>query len=216
VSVQEAECTSEEPQRLFQNCLEHRREIAGLGINDLQHLGGRGLLLQRLVPLRSALGKLTLQIGYELLGIGYHAVGGGIHLTETMSGPAFEVDHTVISTGHHRLSIEKISGVSGNDRYRPVPSSGEYRRFLVVRARPGKERVPPNRTVQKSKSFAIAQGCDQASHPAKAEFDEVSMAYAREYGTAEKLEVVVSRILQGRRPKEAGLPKSAVVLSAAL
>jgi hypothetical protein len=30
---------------------------------------GRSLLLQRLVALRSALGKLTLQIGCELLGI---------------------------------------------------------------------------------------------------------------------------------------------------
>jgi len=69
VSAQEAECTSEEPQRLFQNCLEHGCEIAGRRIDDLQHLGDRGLLLQRPVafsqlPLR--LGKLALKIGYEL------------------------------------------------------------------------------------------------------------------------------------------------------
>jgi hypothetical protein len=36
----------------------------------LQHLGRRGLLLERLVTLGSALGKLTLQIDYELFGIG--------------------------------------------------------------------------------------------------------------------------------------------------
>ena len=34
--------------RLFQHRIEHRREIAGRGIDNLQHLGGRGLLLQRL------------------------------------------------------------------------------------------------------------------------------------------------------------------------
>ena len=31
--------------------VEHRREIAGRGVDDLQHLGGRGLLLQRLARL---------------------------------------------------------------------------------------------------------------------------------------------------------------------
>ena len=37
--------------RLFQYRVEDRREIAGRGIDDLQHLGGRGLLLQRLARL---------------------------------------------------------------------------------------------------------------------------------------------------------------------
>ena len=37
--------------RLFQHRVEHRREIAGRGIDDLQHLGGRGLLLQCLARL---------------------------------------------------------------------------------------------------------------------------------------------------------------------
>ena len=32
--------------RLFEHRVEHRREVAGRGIDDLQHLGGRGLLLQ--------------------------------------------------------------------------------------------------------------------------------------------------------------------------
>ena len=57
-------------QRLVQYCVEHRCEITGRGIDDLQHLGGRGLPLQRLVAFDFALRKLTLQIGYELLGIG--------------------------------------------------------------------------------------------------------------------------------------------------
>jgi len=46
------------------------RTSAGRRIDDLQYLGGRGLPPQRLVTLGSAFGKLTLQIGYELLGIG--------------------------------------------------------------------------------------------------------------------------------------------------
>ena len=37
--------------RLFQHRVEHRREVAGRGVDDLQHLGGRGLLLQRLARL---------------------------------------------------------------------------------------------------------------------------------------------------------------------
>src|SRR6516162_7007582 len=37
--------------RLLQYRIEHRRKIAGRGIDDLQHLGGRGLLLQRLARL---------------------------------------------------------------------------------------------------------------------------------------------------------------------
>jgi hypothetical protein len=62
---------------LVEHCIEHRREIAGRGIDDLQNLSGRGLPFQRRVTLGLALGKfsltlgkLTLQIGYELFGIG--------------------------------------------------------------------------------------------------------------------------------------------------
>jgi hypothetical protein len=54
---------------LFQDCVEHWGKVAGRGIDDLQYLGRRGLPLEGLVTLGSAFGKLTLQIGYELLGI---------------------------------------------------------------------------------------------------------------------------------------------------
>ena len=40
-----------QPRRLFEHRVEHRREVAGRGIDDPQHLGGRGLLLQRLARL---------------------------------------------------------------------------------------------------------------------------------------------------------------------
>src|ERR1700758_4342136 len=51
--------------RLSEHRVEHGCEVAGRRIDDLQDLGGRGLLLQRLVTLGFALGKLTLEIGYE-------------------------------------------------------------------------------------------------------------------------------------------------------
>jgi len=40
-----------QPHRLFKHRVEHRREIAGRGIDDLQYLGGCGLLLQCLARL---------------------------------------------------------------------------------------------------------------------------------------------------------------------
>ena len=42
------------------------------------------------------------------------------------------------------------------------------------------ERVPARTVVHPNR--AIAQGCHRASHLAKAEFDDVSVAYARAYG----------------------------------
>jgi hypothetical protein len=53
----------------FEHRVEHRREIAGRRVDDLQDLGGRGFSGQRRVTLGLALGKLTSQIGYDLLGI---------------------------------------------------------------------------------------------------------------------------------------------------
>ena len=59
-----------QPCCLVEDCVKHRSEIAGRGIDDLEHLGGGGLPLQRLVTLGSSFSKLPLQIGYELFGIG--------------------------------------------------------------------------------------------------------------------------------------------------
>src|SRR6516165_1265958 len=100
--------------------VEHRRESAWRAVDDAQHLGSCGLLLERLVTLGFALSKLTLQIGHELLGIGEHAVGRRAHL-RTSSGPTFRADHTVIDTGCHRSPIGTVSRVSANDRYRARP-----------------------------------------------------------------------------------------------
>ena len=65
-----------DPGRLLENCVEDRYQITGRGIDYLEDLGGCGLLISCRVTLGFAfgsaitLGKLTLQIGYELLGIG--------------------------------------------------------------------------------------------------------------------------------------------------
>src|SRR5262252_8634505 len=48
VDVQTPNFGTAEPVRLFQYRLEHRRKVAGRGVDDLQHFGGRGLLFQRL------------------------------------------------------------------------------------------------------------------------------------------------------------------------
>ena len=48
---QETELGLAQSHRLFQHCLEHRREVAGRAVDDLQYFGGRGLLLQCLARL---------------------------------------------------------------------------------------------------------------------------------------------------------------------
>ena len=48
VAAQHPKRCPTQPHRLFQHRVEHRRQIAGRGIDHLQHLSGRGLLLQRL------------------------------------------------------------------------------------------------------------------------------------------------------------------------
>src|SRR5262249_8934785 len=50
--------------------LKDRSEVAGREVDDLQDFGGGGLLSERPGSLGAALGKLTLEIGYEPLGIG--------------------------------------------------------------------------------------------------------------------------------------------------
>ena len=69
INQQAAEIGRAEIMCLLQHRVEHRREVAGRGIDDLQHLGGRGLLLQRLVTLGVALSKLPLEFRDELLRI---------------------------------------------------------------------------------------------------------------------------------------------------
>ena len=51
ISQQDAERRLAQAGRLFQHRVEHRAEVAGRGVDDLQYLGSCSLLLQRLARL---------------------------------------------------------------------------------------------------------------------------------------------------------------------
>ena len=70
IGPQRAKRRAAQPVRLLQDRIEHRPEVAGRGIDDLQYLGHRRLSRKSLVALGSAFGKLALQVGIDLLGIG--------------------------------------------------------------------------------------------------------------------------------------------------
>src|SRR3954452_2442115 len=61
-------------QGFCENHIEHRREIAGRGIDDLQDLGGRGLPSQSLVPLGDYFVEPALQLREGGLRIGYAVI----------------------------------------------------------------------------------------------------------------------------------------------
>jgi hypothetical protein len=63
------ETCAAEAGRLVQNRLEHRRQIAGRAVDDLQHLGGARLLGQRLVTLGGARIEFSLERRNPLLQI---------------------------------------------------------------------------------------------------------------------------------------------------
>src|SRR6516165_10576742 len=48
INMQHAKGGLAKARRFFEHCVENRREVAGRAVDDLQYLGGRGLLLQRL------------------------------------------------------------------------------------------------------------------------------------------------------------------------
>jgi hypothetical protein len=77
VDQEEAKLRLAEPHCFLQHDVEHRRKIAGRGVDDLQYLSGRGLLLSRIsefAPQRITFGRalveLLLEIGDDLLEIG--------------------------------------------------------------------------------------------------------------------------------------------------
>src|SRR5436190_12685138 len=49
--------------RLFQDSVEHRGEVAGGGVDDPQHLGGRGLLIERFGEFSFAIGECSFTVG---------------------------------------------------------------------------------------------------------------------------------------------------------
>src|SRR5215471_15123856 len=71
-----------------------------------------------------------------------NVLSGVALILRTSSGPTFRADHTVIGTGHHRLSIGTIRLTSTSDHYQPTrrsarPANGGSRRNLAVALRSG-------------------------------------------------------------------------------
>jgi hypothetical protein len=80
VGAQDAERGLAQPHRLFQHRVEHRRKIARRGIDDLQHLGHRGLTGQRLVALNCPRVELAPKLSYDLIEINVRVVGHRLRL----------------------------------------------------------------------------------------------------------------------------------------
>ncbi len=80
VSGHNPKCRLAQGHGLVQHRIEHRREIARRGIDDPQHLGGRGLLRQRFVSLDDPLLKLRFKLDDSLLQIDSRCVALPSHL----------------------------------------------------------------------------------------------------------------------------------------
>jgi len=94
--------------RLFQDHVEHRGEIAGRGIDDTQHLGGRGLLLQGLAQVAVESFQLAeeahvLKGDGGLVGEGLDEIdlGGGEGL-DLASATANHTDRSTVSEDRYR------------------------------------------------------------------------------------------------------------------
>ena len=59
-----------EARRPFEHRVEHRGEVAGRGIDDLQYLRGCGLLSESLITLGGVLGQPLLRMGEFALEVG--------------------------------------------------------------------------------------------------------------------------------------------------
>jgi len=68
--MQATACSTAEAMRPLQHRIEDRGEVAGRAVDNLQYLGGRGLLRQRFVALGGALGELLFEPDDLLLEIG--------------------------------------------------------------------------------------------------------------------------------------------------
>src|SRR5215831_17715831 len=56
-----------DPGRLFENCVEDRYQIAGRGVDDLQHLGSRSLAVEGLIEPPLQLGVSSAKFGYLVI-----------------------------------------------------------------------------------------------------------------------------------------------------
>ena len=84
---------------------------------------------QRLVALGGALGKLPLQIGFQMILRSANVLSGIALICGPRPEPTFRADHTVIGTGHHGMSIGATSVASANDCYGQRIGSGSAREW---------------------------------------------------------------------------------------
>src|ERR1700724_255284 len=87
IGAQLAEGTPAQAQRPLQHRVEDRREIAGRGIDDLQYLGSRGLLLQGLA-----------RLGQE---------PRILHCDDRLRGESFEQRDFLVGKGPHFLPVDR-------------------------------------------------------------------------------------------------------------
>ena len=92
-----------QPHRLFEHRIEHRREITGRRIDDLQHLGGRGLSRQRFVALGRYRVELPPQLGYGLPEIDLRVVWHRLRLPSTITR-----DDTLPAPAPPAMSAKKL------------------------------------------------------------------------------------------------------------
>ena len=71
-------------QRLFQDRFEHRDGVARRGVDDAEHLGGRGFSGEGLVALGGTLGKFAPKIGDRLFETSQSAVGRRAHFATSL------------------------------------------------------------------------------------------------------------------------------------
>jgi hypothetical protein len=95
-----------EPQRLVEHRLEHRRQIAGRRIYDLQHPGGRGLLLQCFAGFGQE--PRVLDGNHRLIGEGAHEFD--LSFGEGLDASARQPDHADdLALTEHRHAEERAN-----------------------------------------------------------------------------------------------------------
>src|SRR5580658_1440161 len=71
IGEKDADIRLAEARRLFEHGVPYGREVAGRGIDDLENLAGRGLLLQRFVALGKCRIEALLQLNVRTPKFGY-------------------------------------------------------------------------------------------------------------------------------------------------
>src|SRR6516162_10595660 len=74
IGTQLAERGTTQPHRIFQHCVEHRCEIAGRRVDDLQYRSGGGLLLEGFLEFGGTLVEFALKFGVGSLQLGHPVI----------------------------------------------------------------------------------------------------------------------------------------------